>query len=96
MGLFSRRDRSKLWHIDWGSPVLQPINGVSLETWIRVSQGPNRHASDAMAREAGVSTADWTEARIGWVQRVNTNEMAMNAMQLIMDPDVTPGRTHGA
>ena len=99
MGLFgSKRSPSERWGIDWDSPELQPINGVSLQTYLEVNQMPWSGGDPILVqrgRRAGVSTSDWTEAARGWQTRVALNQMVQNAAQLIMDPDVTPGRTHG-
>jgi hypothetical protein len=99
MGLFSsKRSPERKWGIDWDSPELQPIKGVSLQTYIEVTQTPTTRSTagiTAKAQRAGVSTSEWTEAYQGWMARVASNPMVQNAAQLIMDPDVTPGRTHG-
>jgi hypothetical protein len=93
MNLFRRRTPEEKWGIDWNSPELQPISGVSLQTYAQVNQIPQAGGGDprAMAAErAGVSRQDWTEAVLGWQARVASNQMVQNALQLIMDPDVTP------
>jgi hypothetical protein len=41
-------------------------------------------------RAAGVSTQEWIEAVLGWQARLASNSMVENALQLIMDPDITP------
>jgi len=93
MGLFRRRTPEQKWGIDWDSPELQPINGVSLQTYVQVTQIPRAGAGGNVtatnAERAGVSTQDWTEAVLGWQARVASNVMAQNALQLIMDPSLT-------
>jgi len=100
VSLFRRRSPSEKWGIDWSSPELQPINGVSLQTYVQVTSvpwtGQSGNLRTAEAEKAGVSPQDWTAAVVGWQVRIGSNQMVMNAMQLIMDPEVTPGRSHGA
>lgn len=96
MGLFSRRDH---WKIDWDSPDLQPINGVSLKTYVRVNPIPwtgGPPLREMRAQPAGVAVPEWTAAALDWQTRIASNVMVASAMHVIMDPDVTPGRTHGA
>jgi hypothetical protein len=99
MGLFgSRRSPEQRWGIDWDSPELQPINGVSLQTYVHVTAIPWTGGGSKVAQnaeQAGVSTHEWTDAVLGWQARIASSPMVVNAIQLIMDPDVTPGRTHG-
>jgi len=99
MGLFGKRSPERKWGIDWDSPELQPINGVSLQTYVQVTQvpwsGAGGNVMAAKAERAGVSTPAWTEAVLAWQARIASSRMVENAAQLVMDPDVTPGRTHG-
>ena len=94
MGLFRRRTPEEKWGIDWNSPELQPISGVSLQTYVQVTQTPwtggGGNVMAAKAERAGVSTPQWTEAALGWQARIASSPMVENAAQLIMDPDVTP------
>jgi hypothetical protein len=96
MGLFGRRRPA----IDWDSPDLQPINGVSLEQYITVSQMPTPpragvSSTDMKAEAAGVSLPVWTEAAAGWALRAASSVNVERALQQIMDPSITSGRTHG-
>jgi hypothetical protein len=92
MGLFRKRTPEEKWGIDWNNPELQPINGVSLQTYAQVNQIPwtGGDMRAMQAERAGVSTQQWIEAHAGWGARVASNVMVQNALQLIMDPEVTP------
>jgi hypothetical protein len=66
----------EIWGIDRDSPELQPINGVSLETYVQVSAIPSAGRSNVVAEDAaraGVSTRDWTGAVAGWQLRIASN-----------------------
>ena len=92
MGLFRRRTPEEKWGIDWNSPELQPISGVSLQTYAQVNQLPSTGGDNRamQAERAGVSKQEWIEAHAGWQARVASNAMVQNALQLIMDPGLTP------
>ena len=57
--------RAGEYTIDWDSPELAPINGVSVQTFVEVTQSPmipgaGGGVMEGMAGRAGVSLADWT------------------------------------
>ena len=98
MGLFRKRSPDEIWGIDRDSPKLQPINGVSLETYVQVSATPRAGRSNVAAEDAaraGVSRQDWIEAAASWQLRIASNRMVAAAEQLIWDPSARPGRTYG-
>ena len=98
MGLFKRRTPSERWHIDWDSPELQPIKGVSLQTYLQITSTPRsarptgtwNAAEAAEAQQAGVPVEDWAEAKVGCAARVTEDAMVLRALQLIEDPSVRP------
>ena len=96
MGLFRKRSPDEIWGIDRDSPEMQPINGVSLETYMMVNAVPRAGQSGdvvaAAAAQAGVSKPEWIEAAAGWRVRITSNRMVADAAQLVMDPTVTPMR----
>ena len=86
-----RRRRLRNYKLDWNSPELQPIAGVSLQKYVEVTQavatsGPRTMAG--MAELAGVSQGDWTAANAGWQTRLAQSQDVRVAMTKIERPDL--------
>ena len=58
--------------------VIEPIAGVDLELYVKISKGIAGYGYDAamlptVASSFGISPADWTTASAGWAQRIQAN-----------------------
>ena len=94
-----RNDLTQYEKTNWDSPDLQPINGVSLQTYVKVKQALESApmtSQAAKAEQAGVSEADWKLADIGWHVRLTTSTEVKAAMTKVYDPNVTFRPNYGA
>lgn len=98
--VFGGRKRTGLEQYEttnWDSPDLQPINGVSLQTYVavmRTNESEPLRPQDAQAEQAGVSPADWKLAHIGWQVRLTSKTEVKAAMTKVYAPTTTFRRNY--